>query len=237
MLWRMMGLMQVRISRPSDRPFLTEMERLACTLEDHPLPAGDDPDRVRRPDEGGTPCGTLAAMCDKQAGRAEVDLCLAGDESEQDRQDRRDLQVAVHGPPDKRAPGLAARLTWAGIEPDATWVVRVRVDGRLVSYVGNIQRTILIDGSPVRAAGIRGVMTHPAYRRRGFGRAAMLRAMAFIWQTLQPDLALLVAGASGTIGRELVPLVNEVGHQVTALVRRPGGGNGGGGERWRGCGG
>lgn len=67
----------------------------------------------------------------------------------------------------------------------------MRVDGRLVSYVWIMQRSILINGSPVRAAGIRGLMTHPARRRRGFGRTAMLRATEFIWQELQPDLALL----------------------------------------------
>ena len=85
-------------------------------------------------------CGTLAAMSDKHAGREEVDLDLACDESEQDRQDWRDLQFAVHGPPDQRAADISARLTWSGIEPDATWVVRVRVDGRLVSYVWIMQR-------------------------------------------------------------------------------------------------
>ena len=39
-----MGLMQVRPSQPPDRPFLIEVAPLACALDGHPLPAGDDPE-------------------------------------------------------------------------------------------------------------------------------------------------------------------------------------------------
>jgi uncharacterized protein YbjT (DUF2867 family) len=39
-------------------------------------------------------------------------------------------------------------------------------------------------------------------------------------------MRILVVGASGVVGRELLPLLKEVGHQVTALVRRPAGDNG-----------
>lgn len=69
---------------------------------------------------------------------------MACDQSEQDRQDWRDLQVAVHGSPDHRAPGLAARLTWAGIETDATWVVRVRVDLQLDHNVAALESIITV---------------------------------------------------------------------------------------------
>ena len=73
-LWRMMGLMQVRISHSSDRPFLLEMARLACTLEDHPLPAGDDPEvlailpaapgaAVIATDDAGVPIGAPGGTC------------------------------------------------------------------------------------------------------------------------------------------------------------------------------
>jgi GNAT superfamily N-acetyltransferase len=44
MSYCMMGLMQVRPSQPTDRPFLIEMARLARPLDGHPLPAGDDPE-------------------------------------------------------------------------------------------------------------------------------------------------------------------------------------------------
>src|ERR1700716_2201517 len=40
----MMAVMQVRPSQPTDRPFLIELARLACALDGHPLPAGDDPE-------------------------------------------------------------------------------------------------------------------------------------------------------------------------------------------------
>ena len=38
------GVTYLRQAEPTDRPFVIEMARLACTLgEDHPLPAADDP--------------------------------------------------------------------------------------------------------------------------------------------------------------------------------------------------
>jgi GNAT superfamily N-acetyltransferase len=106
-----------------------------------------------------------------------------------------DLQTAVHGPPAARRRLPGARFAWAPIEPDGDRVVRVRAAGRLVSALVVTQRTIRVGGVPARAAGVRGVVTHPAYRRRGFGRAAMERAAAFIWQEVRPDLALLLSSA------------------------------------------
>jgi GNAT superfamily N-acetyltransferase len=38
------AVMRMRAVEASDRAFLVEMARLACTLEDRPLPRGDDPD-------------------------------------------------------------------------------------------------------------------------------------------------------------------------------------------------
>lgn len=38
--------MQLRLVHPEGRPFLVEMARLACTLEDRPFPPPDDPDVI-----------------------------------------------------------------------------------------------------------------------------------------------------------------------------------------------
>ncbi|MBA3300894.1 MAG: GNAT family N-acetyltransferase [Thermoleophilaceae bacterium] len=38
--------MQLRLARPEDRAFLVEMARLACTLENRPLPSPDAPDVI-----------------------------------------------------------------------------------------------------------------------------------------------------------------------------------------------
>ncbi|MDQ6673498.1 MAG: GNAT family N-acetyltransferase [Chloroflexota bacterium] len=152
--------------------------------------------------------------------RVEVDLCLACERSEQDCRDWRELQVAVYGPSDQRRLGLSARLSWAAIEPDVSWVLQVRVDGRLVSYLWIIERTILIDGAPTRAAGIRGVMTHPDYRRHGFGRIAMQRAAEFTWHAVRPDLALLLSSVMA------VPFYQRLGWQTIhgpVLCAQPGG--------------
>jgi hypothetical protein len=111
----------------------------------------------------------------------DVDLRLWRELSAQERRDYSDLQVAVHGPPEVRRQRPNLRFTWAPLEPDATWLIHVRDEGQLVSALTLIQRTILVDGHPTRAAGVRGVMTHPKARRRGFGRAGMQRAADFIW--------------------------------------------------------
>jgi hypothetical protein len=68
--------------------------------------------RAPEPDVGGRPCCTLAAMSGKHAAPEEVALRLARDLSEQGRQDRRDLQVAVHGSPDPPDRGLSGELSW-----------------------------------------------------------------------------------------------------------------------------
>lgn len=59
--------MQLRRATPQDQAFVVEMARLACTLEDRPLPAADSPDvlallpgpdlAVVATDDGGRPVG------------------------------------------------------------------------------------------------------------------------------------------------------------------------------------
>jgi len=103
----------------------------------------------------------------------------------------RELADRVWGPPEQRAEHFpSVRLTW---EAPTGWIVQVRDDGRLVSSVGITKRTVLFDERTVRACGIFGMMTDPAYQRRGFGRAAMERAADFIWREQRSELGLLLS--------------------------------------------
>jgi aminoglycoside 2'-N-acetyltransferase I len=74
-------------------------------------------------------------------------------------------------------PDIMATIVWR----DVTWAhaderVLVYDEERLVSHAGLYLRQGLHGGSAVRIGGIGGVMTHPAYRARGFASAALRRA-------------------------------------------------------------
>jgi aminoglycoside 2'-N-acetyltransferase I len=74
-------------------------------------------------------------------------------------------------------PEIMATMVWR----DVTWAhaderVLVHDAERLVSHAGLYLRQGSHDGSAVRIGGIGGVMTHPAYRTRGFASAALRRA-------------------------------------------------------------
>jgi GNAT superfamily N-acetyltransferase len=112
--------------------------------------------------------------------------------SEEDHQELRELSWRVHGPPEARRSSAVGRLTWAGIE-DTVWSITARQGGLLVSSLFVGERVILLDGVERRAGTIRGVVTDPAHRRRGFGRAVMLLGQQYIWQAIGADLGILLS--------------------------------------------
>jgi GNAT superfamily N-acetyltransferase len=52
--------------------------------------------------------------------------------------------------------------------------------GALVAHAGVLELELLVAGRPVRVAGVHAVCTHPEHRRRGYARAAMAQALAWI---------------------------------------------------------
>jgi aminoglycoside 2'-N-acetyltransferase I len=98
-----------------------------------------------------------------------------------------DLFTRCFGPPESRTPHPLVIAP----DDDTKYIVRVWDDGLLVSGLWITERTILADGQPTRIAGIRGVRTDPAYRRRGYAAAGMRSAQDFIWRELRPNLAML----------------------------------------------
>ena len=146
----------------------------------------------------------------------QVDLRPTAELSDDNHRELRELDERVHGPRETRPQSLK----WAGIE-DTLCAVRVREPaGRLVSVVYVNAREILVNGNRTSAGGIRGVKTDPAYRRQGYGRAAMQRAMGYIWQELQPEMGLLLSSQMA------VPFYTSLGWQVfdgPVLCEQPGG--------------
>ena len=140
-----------------------------------------------------------------------ADLCLWLDVPEADRLEMRRFEEDALGPPDRRRPTPGDRLAWAELDPPDSWLIRVRdgcSDHRLVSRAFVIRRTIVVGGRSTRAAGLRGVLTHPAHRRRGAGSAGMRRAAHFIWDELCPDIALLLSSTMA------VPFYERLGWRV-----------------------
>jgi GNAT superfamily N-acetyltransferase len=87
------------------------------------------------------------------------------------------------------APDDPARgMTWAAAEETA---IARDPEGRVAAMVGIVHRDGMLDGAPVRLAGIGGVATWPDLRRRGYARAALERALEAV-DARGPDLTMLI---------------------------------------------
>jgi GNAT superfamily N-acetyltransferase len=77
-------------------------------------------------------------------------------------------------PPDEAR--LGSDVRWADLNPETDYLIRLWVEDELRACVWVTQRTIRIAGRETLVAGIRGVVTDPDQRRRGYGRGVMGRA-------------------------------------------------------------
>jgi len=126
---------------------------------------------------------------------------------------------------------------WAPPE-ERPWRFLVWEDGRLVSHVGVLERTIRVDGQPLHVAGVYSVMTRPAERGRGYASAALEDAAVFMRDELPAaGHGLLICIDErvpfyGRLGWERVPdpvifdqpgrrQVNEINTMVLPLRGRP----------------
>ena len=73
----------------------------------------------------------------------------------------------------------------------STWFVLGRLDGRLVSQVGVLDRTIQVGGQSLSIAGVGGVATHPEFQRRGFAEVLLQAAVEQMRQRGSYDFAML----------------------------------------------
>jgi GNAT superfamily N-acetyltransferase len=91
----------------------------------------------------------------------------------------------------------ASRLAYAGdgaedlCWSDSQWFVLGKLDGRVVSLVGILERTILVGDREVLVGGVGGVATHPEYQRRGYAGELMRRTGDFMRDTLGLPYGLL----------------------------------------------
>jgi predicted GNAT family N-acyltransferase len=94
------------------------------------------------------------------------------------------MDEAFGSAPDDEAGGMA----WA--TSDETAIAR-DPEGRVAAIAGVVHRDGTLDGAPVRLAGIGGVATATALRRRGYARAALDRALVAV-DAHDPDLTVLI---------------------------------------------
>ncbi len=95
-------------------------------------------------------------------------------------------------------------LTWSTPE----WYVTGRLEGQIVSIVGILVRDCLLDGQPLRLAGISGVATLPQFQRRGFASTLMRAAGDFMREQIDARFALLLCAPT------TMPIYARVGWQV-----------------------
>jgi GNAT superfamily N-acetyltransferase len=86
---------------------------------------------------------------------------------------------------------LGSDLRWADLDAETDYLIRLREDGELRACAWVTKRTLTVADRELRVAGIRGVATDPAYRRRGYGRAVMERAHGLMRSFTDCDVALL----------------------------------------------
>jgi RimJ/RimL family protein N-acetyltransferase len=75
------------------------------------------------------------------------------------------------------------------------WNVLVYLDDILASNIEIVERTVTVDGQPLRVGGIGGVATLPEYRGRGLASRAMSAAVEFMKDELGLEYGLLITGS------------------------------------------
>jgi GNAT superfamily N-acetyltransferase len=86
---------------------------------------------------------------------------------------------------------LGSDLRWADLDRETDYLIRLWDEGELRACAWVTQRTVSVSGRETLVAGIRGVLTEPEQRRRGYGRAVMERAHALMRSFADCDFALL----------------------------------------------
>jgi GNAT superfamily N-acetyltransferase len=93
-----------------------------------------------------------------------------------------------------RPPGevrLGSDLRWADLDAETDYLIQFREDDELRACAWVTRRTVTISDQEMCVAGIRGVITDPDYRRRGYGRAVMERAHRLMRSFPDCEFALL----------------------------------------------
>jgi len=83
---------------------------------------------------------------------------------------------------------IVQQTSWA--TPD--WTLFYEEEESILSFYNIIERTILIDGIPVKVAGINNVKTPPAHRGMGYASLLLNQSRGFLFNELLSEHALLL---------------------------------------------
>ncbi len=113
----------------------------------------------------------------------DVENILTADLTDADRERLGELRSAVY-PPEAMAKfhrpvsGPAPECAWAAARRERTFLVRE--GGRILSVARFLPRRVETGRGPLDVLALAGVMTHPAERGRGLGRAVVRAAFAYV---------------------------------------------------------
>jgi aminoglycoside 2'-N-acetyltransferase I len=133
-----------------------------------------------------------------------IDLLPVAELTESDRASLGELNSAVY-PPDVVAAWPGRSIEWAARH----WSIIVWNDDRTLAlaHAGVVDRNARLNQASVTIGGIGGVMTHPAFRKRGIAKAAINRCVEFFREKGEFDFALLVCKP------DLIPFYERLGWQ------------------------
>lgn len=131
-----------------------------------------------------------------------VDVRAYRDLEPDELEDWEGLATKAHPPGEAR---LGSDLRWADLDAATDYLIRLREKGELRACAWVTRRTVRVSGRETRVAGIRGVVTDPDRRRRGYGRAVMLQAHELMRTFDDCELALLFSSVMA------VPFYEELG--------------------------
>jgi GNAT superfamily N-acetyltransferase len=117
-----------------------------------------------------------------------IDVRLCRDLEPEELEAWKRLVKKAHPPGEAR---LGSDIRWAELDPETDYLIRLWDEDELRACGWVTQRTVSVSGRETRVAGIRGVVTDPDQRRRGYGRAVMEQAQELMRLFADVEFALL----------------------------------------------
>jgi aminoglycoside 2'-N-acetyltransferase I len=107
-------------------------------------------------------------------------------------------------------PRLGSDIRWADLDPKTDFLIRLWDEDELRACAWVTKRTVIVSGHETQVAGIRGVVTDPDQRRRGYGRAVMEQAQELMRSFADCEFALLFSSVMAvpfyeTLGWRAIP--------------------------------